>query len=139
MSAPAPRRRWLFYCLLAIVIFGVWGVVWTAATAAVGESAGADRTAATFQVVYTAGLVPVSLLLLLSRNLTTPGASARPRRAWGVALGFAAGLCGAVGNLAVTRSLSLGGQSSAVYPLTGMYPLVTVLLAALLLRERLNP
>jgi uncharacterized membrane protein len=127
--APPAKRQWLLYCLLAIVIFGVWGVV--------GKAASSAADAVTLQVVSTAGLLPVSLLLLASKNLLTAGPTARPSRALGMSLGFAAGLCGGAGNLALLYALR-DGDASAVYPLTGMYPLVTVFLAAVFLRERLN-
>jgi drug/metabolite transporter (DMT)-like permease len=48
------------------------------------------------------------------------------------------GLCGSVGNLAMLLSFTHGGEASTVMPLTGMFPLVTVVLAVILLRERMN-
>jgi drug/metabolite transporter (DMT)-like permease len=126
MSVERPKfPAWLFYCLLAIAMWGVWGIVM--------KSAEREVSAATIQVVSTLGVVPAGLVLLLSpsirrgRNFLVGGLSA-----------FATGLCGSVGNLLVLLSLSKGAEASTVVPLTGMFPLVTVLLAVVLLRERIN-
>jgi uncharacterized membrane protein len=127
-ETPAPRRRsaWLVYTVLAVVIWGVWGIV----------SKFADRelpTPATTQVISTIGVVATSLLFLLS-----------PRVRQGtnfVAGGIAAlgvGLSASVGNLALLLSLRHGGEASIVFPLTGLFPLVTIFLAMLVLRERMN-
>jgi len=51
---------------------------------------------------------------------------------------MATGVLGGTGNLTLYQALRLGGEASVVFPLTGMYPLVTIILARLLLKERLN-
>ena len=48
------------------------------------------------------------------------------------------GVLGGSGNVALYKALQIGGEGSVVVPLTGMYPLVTVVLARVLLKERLN-
>jgi uncharacterized membrane protein len=123
---PARRGRWLFFSLLAIALWGVFGVVSKAAS---NYLSGTD-----LQVISTLGVVPIALLLLASPTLSKhPGSVGK-----GVAYGVATGLCGSVGNLAVFVALSRGGEASTVYPLTSVYPLVTVFLAMIILRERLN-
>jgi drug/metabolite transporter (DMT)-like permease len=42
------------------------------------------------------------------------------------------------GNVAYYHALNLGGKASTVVPLTALYPLVTVVLAMIVLRERMN-
>jgi uncharacterized membrane protein len=118
--------RWLAYSIFAVGIFGVWGIVSTVAIKR-------DLSALTIQVLSTLGLVPAALPLLFSPSLRKGQRFAR-----GIAAAFSAGLCGSLGNVALFQSLNEGGQASAVYPLTGMYPLVTVALAPILLRERFN-
>ena len=124
----APRSRaWLFFSILAIVLWGVFGVVSKGASNVV-------TSAVDLQVISTLGVVPIALLLIAS-----PGFSRRTGSlAKGIAYGLATGVCGSVGNLAVFGSMALGGDASTVYPLSGVYPLVTVVLAVLILRERLN-
>jgi uncharacterized membrane protein len=51
---------------------------------------------------------------------------------------FGVGLTASVGNLALLLSLRNGAEASIVFPLTGLFPLVTIFLAMLVLRERMN-
>ena len=51
---------------------------------------------------------------------------------------FAAGVISSVGNVACYQAMAVGGKAAAVLPLTALYPLVTTILAMLLLKERLN-
>ncbi len=118
--------RWLVFSLLAIVVFGVWGLVSTAASNRLPSSL-------SVQVFSTIGLVPVGLLLALS-----PGLLRGDRIGRGCAWAFLTGLCGSLGNVALFESIRRGGQASVVYPLTGMYPLVTLVLARGFLGERIN-
>ena len=132
LTTLAPKRRtWLFYCMLAVALWGVWGVVGTAAQA--------NMSPATVQVISTAGVVPFGLLLLAAPGLMRrPEGPRRSSRLLGCAYAFGVGLCGSVGNIFMLLALNRGGDASTVYPLTGMFPLVTVFLAVLLLRERMN-
>ena len=124
--APA-RSTWLFFSILAIALWGVWGAVSKAASIAVPSPTD-------LQVISTIGVVPIALLLVTSPNFKARTGSLGK----GIAYGFLTGLCGSVGNLALFASLNLGADASTVLPLSGVYPLVTVVLAMLILRERLN-
>ena len=117
--------RWLSFSLITIALFGVWGFVSTVITKEVSPL--------TVQVLSTIGLLPVALILGFSQNLrkgTNFGA--------GIALAALTGVLGGSGNVALYKALQIGGEGSVVVPLTGMYPLVTVILARFLLKERLN-
>ena len=132
MNAPPPNRyAWLFYCLLAIVLWGVWGVI--------SKAAEKEVTPIPMQVISTIGVLVV-WILLLSPNVRTVSPTGDRRRHFllGGTFAFCTGLCGGLGNLAMLQSFNEGGEASAVLPLTGMFPLVTVFLAVLLLGERLN-
>jgi len=86
------------------------------------------------QVVSTIGLLPVAVALLLwSRSIWEGG-----RLGLGIFWGFLTGVCASVGNIAVSQAIVRGGEASVITPLTAMYPLVTVMLAVLFLRERIN-
>ena len=117
--------RWLSFSLVTIVLFGVWGFVSTLVTR--------DITPLTVQVLSTIGLLPVAFVLFFSKNLKKGTNFGR-----GLVLATATGVLGGSGNIAMYKALQLGGEGSAVIPLTGMYPLVTVILARLLLKEKLN-
>jgi drug/metabolite transporter (DMT)-like permease len=128
-AAPGTRSHaWLFYTLLAIVLWGVWGLVSKAATAP------GRMSDATVQVVSTLAVVPTTLLLLASPRWR----QGRGKFSVGAAAALGTGLSASVGNLLMLRSMAQGGEASTVLPLTGMFPLVTILLAVLLLHERIN-
>ena len=117
--------RWLTYTLIATAIWSVWGIV----------SALVSREAAPLvtQVISTLGVVPAALLLFLS-----PEWKQGTNFKLGILFAALTGLSGSAGNLCLLRALSLQGPISIVLPVSGMFPLVTALLAMLLLRERLN-
>jgi drug/metabolite transporter (DMT)-like permease len=117
--------QWLRYSLLAILAYGVWG--------AVSSLASEHVSALTLQIVSTLGLFPVALVLAFSPNL-----GRGDHRARGILLALLTGLIGGTGNLALYQTLRAGGNASLVFPLTGMYPLVTIVVARFLLKERLN-
>jgi uncharacterized membrane protein len=128
LPLPSQRSRaWLFFSFLAIALWGVWGALSKAASNAVPSPTD-------LQVISTLGVVPIALLLIASPNF-----SKRTGSLWlGILFGVLTGLCGSVGNLALFASLNKGGDASTVLPLSGVYPLVTVVLAVIILRERLN-
>jgi transporter family protein len=117
--------RWLSYSLVTIVLFGIWGFVSTVVTK--------DVAPLTVQILATIGLLPVALVLVFSRNLKKGTNFGR-----GILLATATGVLGGTGNIAMYKALQWGGEGSVVIPLTGMYPLVTVILARFLLKEKLN-
>jgi uncharacterized membrane protein len=116
---------WLLWSLLAVVCWGLWAVI--------SKLIGNALTAAQSQALSTLGLLPVMLALTRSKNLSTTGNQRRGRL-----IAFAAGVLVCGGNVAYYHALNLGGKASTVVPLTALYPLVTVMLALILLRERLN-
>ena len=125
---PASKNHfpsWLLFSLLTIVLWGVWG-----ATSKVVSN---ELNAYANQVLFTLGLMPLMLLILRSRRLS--GGTDRRR---GIFYAFLTGILGGTGNIAFFKSFTAGGQASVVVPLTAMSPLVTVLMALLLLRERLS-
>jgi len=114
---------WLWYALLCIFWWGLWGFLSKVA----GESAGPLQ----LQILFTLGMLPVAVGMLvqmrwkLDRNLG--GAS------YGTLSGIATGI-GSLGYFAALREQN----ASVVAPVTGLFPLLTVILAFIVLRERLN-
>jgi drug/metabolite transporter (DMT)-like permease len=117
--------RWLAYCLGAVLVWGVWGLVFAAASNMMPPLM--------VQVLTTVGLTPVAVGLLFSKNVWKG-----QRRGRGVAWGLATGLGGTIGTIALSQAFVLGGEASIVAPLTAMFPLVTLVLAVAFLHERLN-
>ncbi len=117
--------RWLFFSLLTIVCWGAWGAVSKVA------SDGVDAN--TNQIFFTLGLLP--LMILVVRPLQR---SARKSTRAGAGWAFFTGILGGTGNIAFFRALYVGGNASVVVPVTALFPLVTVVLAVVFLRERLG-
>jgi transporter family protein len=117
--------NWLFFSLLSMLLWGLWGLV---SKRAVELSSPLHN-----QVLSTFGFVLPVALLVRSKNL---GVGTAKRR--GASWAFLTGLCGGLGNVALFLSFSHGAKASVVIPLTGVYPLVSVALAVILLKEKLN-
>lgn len=120
---------WLFWSLATIALWGTWGLVSKIA------SAGVD--AYVNQLLYTAGLAP--LLIIVAWTVHRRSAQEkRDGRMKGVAWAFLTGILGGVGNIAFFQALVKGGEASVVAPVTALFPMVTVLLALAILKERLG-
>jgi len=123
-----PQRlvpAWLVYAMLTVVFWGAWG--------AVSKVVSDEISPYLNQVLFTVGLIPLVAIVFRSPRLRS-GTNLRR----GMAYAFVTGILGGTGNIAFYQSLTAGGQASVVVPLTGMSPLVTVLAALVILRERLT-
>lgn len=118
--------RWLVLTCLAVFLWGLWAII----SKLIGESV----TAAQSQALSTLGLIPVMIALGRSKHLTAAG-----HRRRGILNALLAGALTCAGNIAYYHALNVGGKASTVVPLTALYPLVTIVLAVVFLRERLNP
>jgi len=119
---------WLLWSLLTIVLWGTWGLVSKIASA--GEDAYMN------QLLYTAGLVPLIVLVAITVH-REKGAQAG-NHAMGIFWAFLTGILGGLGNIAFFQALVGGGKASVVAPVTALFPMVTVLLALLFLKEKLG-
>jgi transporter family protein len=117
--------RWLIFSLLTMLLWGGWGVVSKPLSTALSPWQ--------VQMFSTLGLLPVLALLARSKNLRT---GADPQR--GFWLAFASGVVGSLGNVAYYGAFAAGAKAAAVTPLTALYPIVTIGLALVFLRERLS-
>lgn len=107
----------------------MWGLVSKIA------SAGVD--AYTNQLLYTAGLIPLMAFVAWVAHRHRAD-DPKERRASGASWAFFTGILGGLGNIAFFQALVLGGKASIVAPVTALFPMVTVVLAMLVLRERLG-
>lgn len=117
--------RWLWYSLLAMSTWGVWGVTSKAEVHYVDPLLG--------QLLLTIGWVPLVLAVVFSKNLKT-----RTNLPKGIAYAVLTGLITCAGNIAFFGALSKGGPASTVVPVCALYPVVTVISAVLFLKERVN-
>jgi uncharacterized membrane protein len=117
--------RWFIATLLALFCWGIWALL--------GKVIGDGLTGAQTQALSTLGMVPVMLGLAFSKRIRGSTAVAR-----GSAFAFVAGLLGCAGNVVYYEILKRGDKASTVVPLTALYPIITILLAVLLLKEKVN-
>jgi transporter family protein len=117
--------KWMTYSLLSLAFYGVWGVVSDHASNRIGPLP--------VQVLSTAGLVPVALVLFLSKDW-----NAGKNRVRGCAHAFATGLLAVGGTWSMFEAFSRGGEASTVIPLICTYPILTVILARIFLKEKPN-
>ena len=119
---------WLLWSLATIVLWGTWGLVSKIA------SGGVD--AYVNQLLYTVGLLPLMVFVgwtVAKRSAGDP----RKGRNRGIFWAFLTGILGGLGNIAFFQALVKGGTASVVAPVTALFPVVTVLLALVFLKERL--
>ncbi len=117
-------KIWFFYAVVALVLWGVTGVTQKLSTNRISS-------ARSF-LWFCWAMVAISLAVLL---LVHP----QGHLAQGVvASAVAGGALNALGAWTSFRALESGGKASIVISLISLYPLLTVLLAVLILHERLN-
>jgi bacterial/archaeal transporter family protein len=116
---------WLAFSIITILLYGAWG--------ATSKVVSGDLDASTNQVFFTIGLLPLVPVFLRSRRVVSG-----QRRGSGVAWAFITGILSALGNIAFFRALAVGGKASIVVPASALSPLVTVILAVTILRERIS-
>jgi transporter family protein len=114
---------WLRYALLCIFWWGLWGFL-----SKIGSE---TANPLQMQILFTLGMLPVAMGMLLQMR----GKLDRDRAgvSYGLLCGVATGL-GTLGYYAALREQN----ASVVTPLTGVFPVLTVVLAFVVLRERLN-
>lgn len=120
---------WLLWSLVTIVLWGTWGLV--------SKVASAGMDAYVNQLLYTAGLAP--LLVFVAWTVHRRSAlENREGRGVGVFWAFLTGILGGVGNIFFFQAMVAGGKASVVAPVTALFPMITVLLAVIVLHERLG-
>jgi bacterial/archaeal transporter family protein len=118
--------RWLAFSLLTILAWGAWGAVSKVASDALDAN--------TNQVFFSFGLLPLILVVWRASR----GSGRKDGRSVGIGWAFLTGILGGTGNLAFFHALRIGGEASIVAPVTALFPLVTVILAMILLHERIG-
>ena len=116
-------NSWIIFSIAAALFWGVWGVV--------AKSISEDVNPYTNHVLFTVGML-FTLPLVVGKIRKE-----QPNRK-GILWGLIAGILAVTGNLAVFQAFSSGGMAAIVIPLTNLYPLVTIGIALLIFKEKLN-
>ena len=118
------RKPWFWYSVLAVLAWGGWAVL--------SKLASSEIPAESLQFLFTVGTVPVAIALLVARKGRVDP-SAR-----GIGVSLANGVVSGIGILAFFAAFRSGGQTGVIAVTTSLYPVITVALALLILRERLT-
>jgi drug/metabolite transporter (DMT)-like permease len=118
-------RGWLTWTLVALVSWGIWAML--------SKMLGVALSAEQSQALSTLGFVPILIPLAWRCRSLFGGASRR-----GLALALLGGIVSCLGNIPYYAAVARGEKFATVVSLAALAPLVTVLLALVILRERLN-
>jgi transporter family protein len=88
--------------------------------------------ALSMQFLFTIGGIPIAIAVLLLRRFRME------RSKPGIIYGIVVGILSTIGGTALFAAYGTGANTALVTVVSGLYPLVTVLLAVLFLRERLT-
>lgn len=115
-------RTWLLYAIITTVFWGVWG-----ALIEVPQKAGFPPTLG--YIVWALTMIPCALvaLYLVNWKIETDKRS--------ILLGAAVGLLGAGGQLLLFEALK-EGPAYIIFPFISMYPVLTIFLSVLILKEK---
>ena len=115
--------KWLGYALLCIFWWGVFGLL---------AKLGSDKTSpAQMQILFTAGMLPLVVIAFVS------GGNRVDTDRLGVIYAVLIGVLAGLGGLAFFAAMA-HGKASIVGPVTSLFPLLTVILAVTILKERMN-
>ena len=120
----ALKAKWFWYSILCIVCWGGWTLF--------GKLGSAEISAPTMQFLFPFGCIPIALAMLWARRFKLEKS---PR---GIFYGVANGVLSGIGGLALFAAYRTQGNAAVITAATAMYPLITVVLAVTILRERLT-
>lgn len=123
-AIPASGRRWLWYALATVALWGVWG-----AFAGISAQRGFPETL-TYCVWAATMIVPALIVMQREKWKLDIGGKA-------IAYGLAIGLLGAGGQMVLFYAVSTG-PAYLIFPVISLSPLVTIIMSFLILRERTN-
>lgn len=120
----ALTARWLWYSILAIAGWSAWAILLK-----IGSTTVPTKPALFLQ---NAGMIPLAIVLALA------GALKGPQNRRGIIYSLLNGAITGVGILFLLAAYRRGGNTSVVAVTSSLYPLVTLILAGFLLREKLT-
>ena len=116
--------RWLFWTLLTLLSWGLWAVL--------SKLVGGELSEIHLQAISTVGLVPILASLWVAKDSSSSGDYRS-----GILLALGAGVFSSMGNIAYYEAMSQG-KAATIVPFTALSPVVTIMLAIPLLKERFN-
>jgi len=125
-SSTGTRQRWnapwFWYSILCVLCWGGWALL--------SKLGSREIPPETMQFLFTLGTIPVCLALLIARR----GKLEKSPR--GITFAILNGVLSGIGGLALFAAYHTNGNTSLITVSTALYPMITVLLAVTILRER---
>ncbi|QHW00337.1 DMT family transporter [Spirosoma endbachense] len=116
-------EAWILYSIAAAFFWGTWGVV--------AKLISDEVSPFSNHLLFSIGMLLTLPLLLKKVSIVKPNRK-------GIGWGLMAGILAVTGNVAVYKAFSAGGLAAIVIPVTNLYPLVTIGIALLVFKEKLN-
>ena len=120
---PTGMKNWYWFSLATMICWGSWGFFGKLASAQI------NSRLLVFISITTSFLLLWLLFLVTGFKVEKKG--------WGIGYAVLAGIAGSIGSIFFYLALRRG-KASVVVPLTALYPLVTVALSALFLKEGIS-
>jgi len=118
------KARWLWYSVLCVLCWGGWALL--------SKLGSREIPPETMQFLFTVGALPVGIALLIGRR------GKLEKSAKGISYAVLNGILSGVGGLTLFAAYHTNGNTSLITVATSLYPMITVVLAVLILRERLT-
>ena len=118
------KTQWFWYSIFCLVCWGPYAIC--------SKLGSTELPPLSMQFLFTLGGIPIALMVLILRRFRlepSPG---------GISYSVLVGILSTIGGTALFAAYGTGANTAMVTVVSGLYPLVTVLLAVTLLRERLT-
>ena len=119
------KERWFWYSTLCVLCWGGWALF--------SKLGSREIPPETMQFLFTIGTLPVCISLLIVRRFRLEKS---PK---GISFAVLNGILTSIGGLALFAAYHTNSNTSLITSATALYPVVTVLLAVTILRERFRP
>ncbi len=117
------NNQWIVYSVAAALFWGVWGVM--------AKIISDDVSPYMNHVLFTVGML-VTIPFVI-KKLKRQAVNRK-----GIIWGLIAGVLAVAGNIAVYKAFASGGLAAIVIPVSNLYPLVTIAIALVILKEKLH-
>lgn len=118
------KKRWFWYSILCVICWGLWALL--------SKLGSREIPPETMQFLFTVGTLPVGVALLVARHCKLE------KSAKGISYAVVNGILAGVGGLTLFAAYHTNSNTSLITVATALYPMITVVLAVLILRERLT-
>jgi uncharacterized membrane protein len=117
--------RWFWYALICVICWGGWALL--------SKLGSREIPPDTMQFLFTVGTLPIGIALLIARR------GRLEKSARGITYGVLNGVLSGVGGLALFAAYHTNGNTTLITATSALYPMITVVLAVLILRENFRP